>query len=100
MDSTEDNRDNSFLNKAYLDDDGKQTKVYSSTAHPLGTSPILKDAAGADATTGPGIDSTEPSALKDFSKDINKQSAMAVGDSIVEKTQKFVGWLKKTLHIP
>lgn len=100
MDNAEDNRDNSFLNKAYLEDDGKQTKVDATTAHPLGTSPILKDAAGADATRGPGLDSTETSALKDFSKDINKQSAMAVGDTIVEKTQKFVGWLKKTLHIP
>lgn len=99
MDGGEDSKDNSFLNKAYLDDDTRNNRKDGDT-RPLGTSPILDSAAAEGVIKGPQLDSTEPSALKEFNKDLATPSSPAIGDTIVEKTQKFVGWLKKALHIP
>lgn len=98
MDGGEDSKDNSFLNKAYLDDDTRNNRKDSDT-RPLGTSPIL-DSAAEGVIKGPQLDSTEPSAMQEFNKDLASVGSQGIGDTIVEKTQKFVGWLKKTLRIP
>lgn len=81
MDSNEDtdNSDNKFTHKVILED----------SPHDKASSPIIPN----DATKGPNLDSTEPSSMKDFSKD-------PVNDTLLDKTQKLFGWFKKALHLP
>jgi hypothetical protein len=85
MDSEDDTADNTFTRKSVLID-GPRDRA-------------LNPEIPADASKGPGLDSTEPASMKDFSKELGSSFGGSFTESFNEKSQKIFGWLKKTLHL-
>lgn len=86
MDSDDDTADNTFTHKSVLIDGPRDREV----------SPAIPP----DAAKGPGLNSTEPASMKDFSKELGESFNGSFTEAITEKTQKLFGWFKKTLHLP